>query len=408
MNLRRTTNRASSGFGAGLVAPGLSVIGLVIVGALSLGLLTGNLPSLPGSDGGPGSSDGGGPVRTATPSNIVIVDPRTDVPGTLTYAKAGNIWLQRGAEAYQLTDGGHDGMPAFSPDGSWIYFIRTTAETGHWRVNGQTRRFRLAIPALMRVRPDGEGEPETLLTGRVTSGSLVWSTFMRQPTISPDGTKAAIITDGPDPTKKDVVLQILDLETLKLTDLGVPESAPLGHQDPTWSPDGRYLAYVQNGRDGSRGAPVIMRYDTTTGKATALTGPGYTTPVWSHDGRYMAATRTTAFGTDVVILDGRGAELLRVTNNGRSFSPVWSPVGDSLAYLEIDHGVTDLWLAPIDVTGSTIAAGEPLQLTIAAGLNAGSRPGWWVPPELIPTPPPTATPVPTVPSPSLAPGAVTP
>ena len=393
MSLRRSATGGGSILDWGLLAPFLSAAGLVLVGVLSLGLLTGDLPFSAGPGNGPGD---GGPIRTPTPSDIVIVDPRADVPGALVYAKAGNVWVQRGDRASQLTNGGQDSMPAFSPDGTWVYFIRTIPEPGRWRVNGLSRRYRLATPSLMRIRTDGESGPEALLTGRVTSGSYTWSYFLRQPAISPDGTTAALITDGPDPTKRDVVLQVLDLETLKLTDLKAPETAPLGHQDPAWSPDGRYLLYVKNGRDGSRGAPVIMRYDTTTGKSAAITGPGYATPAWSPDGRFIAATRTTAFGTEVVILDARlRSELLRLTNQGRSFSPVWSPIGNSIAYLEIDRGVTDLWLAPIDTAGNPVADGERLQLTIAAGLDAGSRPGWWIPPELIPTPPPPTPPPPT-------------
>jgi len=93
-----------------------------------------------------------------------------------------------------------------------------------------------------------------------------------------------------------------------------------------------------------------------------------------------------------VVLDARGAELLRLTTDERSFSPVWSPIGDAIAYLEIDSGVTDLWLAPIDLGGTPTAGGGRLQLTVAAGLDPGSRPGWWVPAELIPTPVPTIPP----------------
>jgi len=48
---------------------------------------------------------------------------------------------------------------------------------------------------------------------------------------------------------------------------------------------------------------------------------------------------------------------------------------------------------------STIATpsldGDPLELTLSAGLDPASRPGWWIPVDELPTPPPTATPAPT-------------
>ncbi len=370
-------------------------IGLAVIGILSIALLTGRLPLLSGGNGGDGGPDGG-PLRTPTPSNIVIVDPRSDILGSVLYVKAGNLWLQRGAKASAVSSGGHDSMPSFSTDGRWIYFIRTVDEGGRWRIGGQARRYRLSTPSLMRIRANGIGEPEQLLLGRIISGQYTWSYFLRQPVVSPDGTRIVVVTDGPDPTKSDVVLKELDVATGKLTSLNAPQISPLGHQDPVFSPDGRYLAFVKNDRDGARGAPIVMRYDFTTGKATAITGPGYTSPAWSPDGRYLAATRTTSFGTDVVILDAlRGTELLRITSDERSFDPVWSPAGDAIAYLSIDGGVTDLWLAKLEDSATPALKGEPLALTIAAGLDAASRPGWWISAELLPTPPPTPTPAPT-------------
>ena len=65
----------------------------------------------------------------------------------------------------------------------------------------------------------------------------------------------AIVSDGPDPTKSDVVMQTYDVKTDKTRKLGLPENAPLGHQDPAWRPDGKLLLYVKNGRDGTRGRP---------------------------------------------------------------------------------------------------------------------------------------------------------
>jgi Tol biopolymer transport system component len=391
------------------LAPAISGLGLVVVALVSFALLGGSLPSVAGPGGGDGGP--GGPIRTPTPSNVVVVpdDPRAAIPGTLLYVKDGNIWSQSGTKAHQLTDGGNASMPAWSPDGTWIYFVDTASKKGRWLSGGITRTYNLTIPSLVRVHADGTGEPEVLLTGTVSRGSNLWSYFIRQPSISPDGTQAAIVTDGPDPTRSDVVLKIVDLADGGITDPKLGEAFSLGHQDPAWAPDGKTILYTRNNREGARGTPAIYRYNLATGKSSALTGPGYMTPAWSRDGRFVAATKTSTFGTDVVILDARsGAELLRVTRDESSFSPVWSPVGDAIAFLRVEHGVVDLYLVALVGDPGNWTAGEPLALTISAGLAASSRPAWFIPADQLP-PLPTPTPVPTAaPTGAPASGAATP
>ncbi len=138
------------------------------------------------------------------------------------------------------------------------------------------------------------------------------------------------------------------MATHRLAPLGLPESPPFGHQDPAWRPDGTQLLYVRNGRDGSRGAPAIWRYDPATKKTSRFSQPGYSQPAFSPDGRYLAATKISTLGTDVVILDARTAnELLRVTIDGRSWGAAWSPDGTQIAFLHLAGSTTDLQVATI-------------------------------------------------------------
>ncbi|HYK94490.1 MAG TPA: hypothetical protein VE011_01290 [Candidatus Dormibacteraeota bacterium] len=378
------------------VAPAVSAIGLVIVALVSFALLGGALPKIPGS----GGDQNGGPIRTPTPSNLIVVDPRSHVPGSLLYVKDGNIWIQSGSDAHQITSGGQDSMPTWSADGTSIYFVRMKAESGRWPSGGTIHTYNLQVPSLLRMNADGTGQSVVLLTGRVKQGSNTWSYFIREPSITADGTTAAIVTDGPDPTVSDIVVKLLDIATGKLTNPHLPESESLGHQDPAWSPDGKTLLYVRNAREGARGTPAIYRYNLASGKSTALTGAGYTAPAWSHDGRYVAATLTSTFGTDVVILDaGTGSELLRVTNDESSFSPVWSPKGDAIAFFRVEHGVVDLYMVPLVGAAPRWTLGTPLPLTISAGLDGASRPTWFIPADQLPLP---ATPTPFAPAPASA------
>lgn len=375
------------------LAPGLSVAGLVLVAAATLSLLGGAVPFMGGS--GNANGGGGGANRTAAPSNVVVV-PEVTFPGSIVYAKAGNIWVQHGRDVRQLTTGGQDSMPSWSPDGTSVYFIRTTGAMGLWPAQGVERHYQETVPAIMRVDASGTGDPEQILNGTIDANGRSWFSWIRQPVVAPDGKTIAMVSDGPDPTKSDVVLQFYDLTTKKRTVPQVSESAPLGHQDPAWRGDGKFLLYVRNGREGARGAPEIFRWDVANGKATQLTGPGYLEPSYSPDGTYIAATRTSSFGNDVVILDAaHGRELLRVTNDGASWAPVWSPAGDAIAFLHIEGQIVDLKLARLGGSRPDWTVTDTLDLTQVSGLDGGSRPAWYIPlGELPATPAPTVAPSP--------------
>lgn len=373
-----------------VAAPLLSVVGLLLVGVVTLNLLNGDVPF--GFGGPNGNGGGNGAQRTPAPSGVVVVPEEATFEGAIVYSKAGNIWVQTKDDVTQVTSNGGDSMPSWSSDGQWIVFIRSRLERGYWPVRGRLARYDIVVPDLMRVRADGGADPERLATGFVKDGQLEWSSWMRQPVLSPSGRTIALVTDAPNPGEGDVVLKFFTVETKKLRAAGVRTNGVLGHQDPEWRPDGKFLLYTQNGRDGARGAPVIMRYDVGTKKAATLTASGYMQPSYSPDGRYVAATRTTALGTDVVILDARnGRQLLRLTDDGASFAPRWSPAGNGIAFLHIVGQTVDLRLAVLEGTAPAWTVNETANLTEVSGLDAASRPDWFIPADLLP-----ATPAPTV------------
>jgi tricorn protease len=50
----------------------------------------------------------------------------------VVFAYGGYLWSvpREGGEARQLTTGGHEGLPVFSPDGNWIAFTGKAASRG--------------------------------------------------------------------------------------------------------------------------------------------------------------------------------------------------------------------------------------------------------------------------------------
>ncbi|MFL5689278.1 MAG: TolB family protein [Chloroflexota bacterium] len=391
-------NRASEAAGTPgrWVAPVLSVVGLLIVTFITISLLGNNVPFI-GSKGGTGAVNGDAPAdATPAPSNVVVVPPEVEeykVPGSIVYAKAGNIWLQKGKDVKQLTTGGNDSMPSWSPDGKTVYFIRTTDGIGHWPAGNVLRDYQMTVPNVMSVKADGSADPVRLINGRVSINGRTWHSWIREPVVSPDGRTLAMVSDRPNPSTSDVVLQFYDLASKKGTVPKLAETRPLGHQDPTWRPDGKTLLYVRNGRDGAKGAPVIYTWDVAKKKGSPLTGPGYLEPSYSPDGRYIVATKQSSFGNDLVILDGaNGREVQRLTTDGASWAPVWSPTGDGIAFLHIRGQIVDLKLMRLDGAGPDWTVKDVISLTEVSGLDGESRPGWYVPAEQLPKP--TATPIP--------------
>ncbi len=381
------------------VAPLLSFAGLAVLGLLTFALLTGSLPFLPTRGSGaehPGNPNGGGPAvpgRTPSPSAPPVVNPDVGIDGQLVYAKAGNLWIQRGTQATKLTTTGRDSQPAWSEDGHWIYFIETRKTRTYFPRQGLPVVYDLSYPILTRIRPDGS-ERTVILSGLYrsgTGGKYAWSYFIRDPAVAPNGRSVAVVSDGPDPTESNVVLGLVNVGKKRLVPLGLAENSPYGHQDPAWRPDGKFLLYVRNARDGARGSPTIWRYDVTTRKAARLSQPGYTEPLYSPNGRYLVATKASTLGTDIVVLDARNAnELLRVTSDGRSWGGAWSPDGTQIAFLQLAGSTTDLQVATLARSAAgdlSVEKTEPL--TEFSGLDAASRPAWWGP---RPTPVPTPTP----------------
>ena len=179
------------------------------------------------------------------------------------------------------------------------------------------------------------------------------------PSLSPDGERVAFSALG-------------DLWVMPVG--GTPERLTDDHwieADPSWSPDGRSLAF---GSDRSGQLQVWVR-DLVTGTDRQVTSQGGSLPVWSPDGERLAFKlpgRGLQGGIGVIELSGDRAGEVRTLRQGLN-SPgrvTWSPDGASVAVsahrpysTRFREGVNGIMVVPV---GPGPAAEEPMCLVPAA------------------------------------------
>jgi tricorn protease len=135
---------------------------------------------------------------------------------TIVFVYGGYLWSvpREGGEARQLTTGGHESSPVFSPDGNWIAF------TGHY--DGNTDVF---------VMPADGGAPKRLTWHPDQDGAVGWT---------PDGKRVLFLST------RESYADFTRLYTVP-ADGGVAEVLPLWRAfDGSYSPDGTRIAYVPN------------------------------------------------------------------------------------------------------------------------------------------------------------------
>ncbi|HEY7181533.1 MAG TPA: translocation protein TolB [Blastocatellia bacterium] len=207
-----------------------------------------------------------------------------------------------------------------------------------------------------------DGYPNIYIRGE--DGLLIGSTRFKgttaSPAIGPDGQIA--FASSKDGGSMDIYVASGDgsnAKRLTHTRNGVNIS-------PRWNPKtGREIAFISD-RAGSPRIYIIGA-DGSNERQLLPMGGHMDSPSWSPDGRYLAFTwdgdRDGAY--NIYVADVASTQILKVTREGRNENPTWSPDSRHIAFQSNRSGRWEIWAMHID--GS-----EPRQLT----RGGGRAPSW--------------------------------
>jgi len=177
---------------------------------------------------------------------------------------------------------------------------------------------------------DADGENAKNLTNVQTRGC-------RSPCFSPDGKRIAFMRDDPEG------LYVMDADgsnQKRLTERGDRD------EPPSWSPDGKLIAYVQYtsaGSNSSRGDIFVIDQNGKNDRRVTSNQGSSRHVIWSPDGKTILFEGYRAGGVQACTINADGTNERRLTT-GTNYDPIWSPDGKRIAFIKEQNGKYTLWV----------------------------------------------------------------
>lgn len=160
---------------------------------------------------------------------------------------------------------------------------------------------------------------------------------------APDDQSMLFSFDKTSPNQGDLEIYRIDVASGTLTPVAV-SAGKLSHEEsPTWSPDGKQLAFSST-RDGNQ--EIYLMSITGSDWTRLTTDPAVDAhPAWSPDGKSIAFSTNRWGDLELAVMNADGTNLKRLTHSvGLDDYPAWSPDGRYLAFTGNREGNLDIYV----------------------------------------------------------------